>query len=149
MKFPRRGIRYEPLSNEEKAHWESLDWGDRIDIERTPDEVNASAVNKWLFNADTVDKVLQTLMERGHKVNAGDRLGKTIIFARIIDNQAKYPQTLIDDFSIAAKDPQISLLSEWYAIHSSIQGAIAVSALFGNTFASVLSAAFLNFIAFN
>lgn len=134
MKFPRRGIRYDQLSNEEKAHWESLDWGDRVDPERTPDEVNASAVNKWLFNADTVDKVLQTLMERGHKVNAGDRLGKTIIFARshdhavfieerfnfhypqykghfarIIDNQAKYPQSLIDDFSIATKDPQIAI----------------------------------------
>ena len=30
--------------------------------------VNAAAVNSWLFNKDTVDKVLQHLMENGHKV---------------------------------------------------------------------------------
>ena len=134
MKFPRDGIRYDELSDDDKAHWESLDWGDQAGGEQSPNEVNASAVNKWLFNTDTVDKVLQTLMERGHKVAGGDRLGKTIIFARnhlhaafieerfnhhyphlkghfarVIDNQAKYPQTLIDDFSIAEKAPHIAI----------------------------------------
>ncbi|TAE78415.1 MAG: DUF4145 domain-containing protein [Verrucomicrobia bacterium] len=133
MRFPREGIRYDQLSDEEKAHWESLDWGDEGE-EGLPDAVNASAVNKWLFNADTVDKVLQTLMERGHKVAEGDRLGKTILFARnhdhavfieerfnfhyphlkghfarIIDNKAKYPQSLIDDFSIPDKNPHIAI----------------------------------------
>ena len=39
-------------------------------------------MNQWLFNKDTVDKVLQHLMERGEKVAGGDRLGKTIIFAK-------------------------------------------------------------------
>ena len=43
------------------------------------------AVNKWLFNEDTVDKVLEHLMTRGLTVAGGDRLGKTIIFAK---NQA-------------------------------------------------------------
>ena len=134
MKFPRDGIRYEDLSDEEKVHWESLDWGDQIDPDRNREGVNASAVNKWLFNADTVDKVLQTLMERGHKVAGGDRLGKTIIFARnhdhavfieerfnhhyphlkghfarVIDNKSRYPQSLIDDFSIAEKVPHIAI----------------------------------------
>ena len=46
---------------------------------------SAEAVNKWLFNADTVDKVLEHLMTHGLKVAGGDRLGKTIIFAK---NQA-------------------------------------------------------------
>ena len=50
-----------------------------------PDRVEAEAVNKWLFNKDTVDKVLEHLMTRGQKVAGGDRLGKTIIFAK---NQA-------------------------------------------------------------
>lgn len=40
------------------------------------------AVNTWLFNTDRVDKVLQTLMTHGHRVAGGDRLGKTIIFAK-------------------------------------------------------------------
>jgi type I restriction enzyme R subunit len=134
MKFPRRGIRYDELSDDDKAHWEELDWGDNINPDRAEDGVNASAINKWLFNADTVDKVLQTLMERGHKVAGGDRLAKTIIFARnhdhavfieerfnfhyphlkghfarVIDNKVKYPQTLIDDFSIPANDPHIAI----------------------------------------
>lgn len=134
MKFPRDGIRYDDLSDEDKEQWESLDWGDEDEKEKNRDGVNASAVNKWLFNADTVDKVLQTLMERGHKVAGGDRLGKTIIFARnhhhavfieerfnhhyphfkghfarVIDNKAAYPQSLIDDFSIADKSPHIAI----------------------------------------
>lgn len=132
LKFPREGIRYDELSDEEKEEWESLDWGD--EAAPVPQVVNASAVNHWLFNTDTVDKVLKHLMERGHRVHGGDRLGKTIIFARnhehakfieqrfnthyphyaghfarIIDNQAKYPQSLIDDFSQKEKEPHIAI----------------------------------------
>jgi len=133
LKFPREGIRYDNLSEEEKAEWESLDWGDNAQS-GTPSSVNASAVNNWLFNKDTVDKVLKHLMERGHRVHGGDRLGKTIIFARnhdhakfieerfnihyphyaghfarIIDNYAKYPQSLLDDFSQKEKEPHIAI----------------------------------------
>lgn len=134
LKFPRDGIRYEDLSDEEKAEWESLDWGDGDDKGVAPATVNASAINHWLFNTDTVDKVLQHLMTEGIKVEGGDRLGKTIIFARnhehakfieerfnfhyphhaghfarVIDNYAKYAQSLIDDFSIKDKVPHIAI----------------------------------------
>ena len=41
------------------------------------------ALNKWLFNADTVDKVLAAPDDRtGSRSPDGDRLGKTIIFAK-------------------------------------------------------------------
>jgi type I restriction enzyme R subunit len=134
LRFPRDGIRYDDLSEEEKAEWESLDWGDSNSDGGAPRAVNASAINNWLFNTDTVDKVLQHLMEEGLKVEGGDRLGKTIIFARnhdhavfieerfnfhyphyaghfarIIDNQAKYPQTILDDFSQKDKAPHIAI----------------------------------------
>jgi type I restriction enzyme R subunit len=134
LKFPREGIDYDSLSEEEKTQWESLDWGDEVDEHGLPTQVNASAINNWLFNRDTVDKVLQHLMEHGHKVEGGDRLAKTIIFARnhehakfieerfnhhyphykghfarIIDNYAKYPQSLIDDFSQKDKAPHIAI----------------------------------------
>ena len=82
LRFPRDGIDYDSLSEEEQAQWESLDWGDDEDDRGLPDRVNASAINSWLFNNDTVDKVLQHLMEHGHTVDGGDRLAKTIIFAR-------------------------------------------------------------------
>ena len=134
LKFPREGIDYDSLSEEEKEQWEGLDWGDDVEPGQLPDRVNAAAINNWLFNRDTVDKVLQHLMECGHKVEGGDRLAKTIIFARnhehakfieerfnhhyphyaghfarIIDNYAKYPDSLIDDFGIKDKAPHIAI----------------------------------------
>ena len=130
LKFPRDGIDYYSRSEEEQAQWESQDWGE----DDWPDRVNASAINSWLFNSDTVDKMLQHLMENGHTVDGGDRLAKTIIFARnhehatfieerfnhhypqyaghfarIIDHYATYPQSLLDDFSQKDKAPHIAI----------------------------------------
>lgn len=79
MKFPRQGISYDELSEEDKTKWDELEWGEEDD---TPASVSSSAINQWFFNIDTVDKVLQHLMENGYKVESGDRLAKTIIFAR-------------------------------------------------------------------
>lgn len=132
IKFVREGIKYAELSEEEKEHWESLDWGDRED--GTPDEVHASEINKQLFNESTVDLMLQHLMQHGLKVEGGDRLGKTIIFAvnqkhaefiarrfdhhyphlkgefaRVITHSVNYAQTLIDDFSFKDKAPHIAI----------------------------------------
>ncbi len=134
LRFPRDGIDYDSLSEEEQARWESLDWGDDEDDRGLPERVNASAINSWLFNNDTVDKVLQHLMEHGHTVDGGDRLAKTIIFARnhahatfiearfnhhypryaghfarIIDHYAAYPQSLLDDFARKDKAPHIAI----------------------------------------
>ena len=134
LRFPRDGIDYDSLSEEEQAQWESLDWGDDEDDRGLPERVNASAINSWLFNKDTVDKVLQYLMEHGHKVDGGDRLAKTIIFARnhdhatfiearfnhhypryaghfarIIDHYATYSQSLLDDFARKDQAPHIAI----------------------------------------
>ena len=134
LRFPHEGIYYDSLSEEEQAQWESLDWGDDVDCRRLPERVNASAINNWLFNNDTVDKVLQHLMEHGHTVDGGHRLAKTIIFARnhkhamfieerfndhyrrdaghfarVIDHYATYPQSLLDDFSRKDKAPHIAI----------------------------------------
>jgi type I restriction enzyme, R subunit len=131
LKFQREGIQYAQLSEDEREQWEALDWDDEGNV---PDEVNAEAVNKWLFNKDTVDKVLETLMTRGHKVASGDRLGKTIVFAknnahaefiaerfnthyphyaglfaRVITFKTEYAQSLIDDFSVKDKSPHIAI----------------------------------------
>jgi hypothetical protein len=83
LAFPLQGIKYDDLSEEEKKRWEATDWADDVDEDEIPDSVQAeAAVNKWLFNTDTVDKALEVLMTRGHRVAGGDRLGKTIIFAK-------------------------------------------------------------------
>ncbi len=81
IKFQREGIQYADLSEEERDEWDALEWEDGV----VPDRVESAAVNKWLFNEDTVDHVLQHLMTRGQTVAGGDRLGKTIVFAK---NQA-------------------------------------------------------------
>ena len=134
LKFPREGIDYDSLSDEEQEQWESLDWGDDVGESSLPDKVNAAAINSWLFNKDTVDKVLQHLMEHGHTVEGGDRLAKTILFARnhthaqfieerfnhhypqhkgsfarIIDHYATYPQSLLDDFAQKDTAPHIAI----------------------------------------
>ncbi len=131
LKFQREGIKYDDLSEEEKEEWDALEWNEEG---TAPDEVNAEAVNKWLFNADTVDKVLETLMTKGQKVAGGDRLGKTIIFAknndhadfiaerfdanyphlkghfaRVVTYKTEYAQSLIDDFSAKDKMPHIAI----------------------------------------
>ena len=130
LEFPREGITYNELSEEEKAQWDTLEWEDGD----PPARVDAAAVNRWLFNTDTVDKALEILMREGLKVQGGDRLGKTIIFAkthdhaefisqrfdhaypeqkghfaRVIDFKVNYAQSLIDDFSKADKAPHIAI----------------------------------------
>ena len=42
------------------------------------EEIGSGALNKWLFNISTVDRVLEHLMDNGLKVEGGDKLGKTI-----------------------------------------------------------------------
>src|SRR5215218_6161542 len=76
---PREGINYDELSDDEKEQWDALEWDEEQGV---PIRVESAAVNKWLFNADTVDKVLAHLMTKGQTVAGGDRLGKTIIFAK-------------------------------------------------------------------
>ena len=137
LKFMREGISYDELSEDEKDEWDELDWGEDEEGQplNPPDEVEAAQLNQWLFNEDTVDRVLKHLMTEGIKVAGGDRLGKTIIFAknqlhadfikerfdanypaldagnfaRVITHRVNYGQSLIDDFSNKDKAPHIAI----------------------------------------
>ncbi|QGH69324.1 DEAD/DEAH box helicase family protein [Pseudactinotalea sp. HY158] len=129
-RFLRSGIAYDQLSEEEKDEWDALDWGE----DGPPDEVGAEELNRFLFNEDTVDKVLGALMVHGYKVAGGDRLGKTIVFAknqrhaefieqrfnaaypefagrfaRVITHAAPYAQSLIDAFSVKEQAPHLAI----------------------------------------
>lgn len=131
LKIVRSGLRYDELSEEEKDHWDMLEWGE----DEIPDSVDAAEINKRLFNEDTVDLVLEHLMQNGIKVEGGDRIGKTIIFAKnqshakfieqrfnaaypalaghfarvITYETGPYAQTLIDDFSKKSSVPHIAI----------------------------------------
>ena len=80
LRFQREGITYAELSDEEKEEYEEK-FGDPT-TGAIPDSIDSGALNSWLFNADTVDRVLDFLMEEGIKIEGGDKLGKTIIFAK-------------------------------------------------------------------
>ncbi|HZK32249.1 MAG TPA: DEAD/DEAH box helicase family protein, partial [Corynebacterium sp.] len=82
--FLRQGVRYADLSPEDQQRWENVDWG--TDEEGNPldppDGVSAAEINARLYNRDTIRQVLNTLVTEGIKIEGGERLGKTIIFAR-------------------------------------------------------------------
>ena len=131
-KFHRQGIKYADLTHEEQVAYEEM-FADPITGE-FPDEVDSGALNTWLFNANTVDQILAYLMENGIKVAGGDRIGKTIIFARshkhalfiedrfnkqfphlkgdfckIIDNYDTYAHDILKNFSEKDKGPHIAI----------------------------------------
>ena len=124
------GIHYDDLTDEEKDEYEETFESDDM----VGDDISSSAINSWLFNTDTIDKVLKELMEKGLKIEGGDKLGKTIIFAKNslhaqaiverfhklfpecggdfikqIDYSIKYCDSLIDEFSSKDKMPQIAV----------------------------------------
>ncbi|WP_031425527.1 DEAD/DEAH box helicase family protein [Flavimarina sp. Hel_I_48] len=81
IKFPLEGVKYKELSEKDKRQYEEL-FGDPITGQVHMEEIDKGQLNTWLFNKNTVDKVLAYMMENGVKVEGGDKLGKTIIFAK-------------------------------------------------------------------
>lgn len=134
LKFIEEGIVYDELSEEDKSAYE-----DTFEFEdgKLPERINSSALNTWIFNEDTIKQVLYILMSDGLKVDYGQKIGKTIIFAKnhdhakkifeifnkqypelskngqhfaeVIDNYMTYAQSAIDDFSDPKKMPQIAI----------------------------------------
>jgi type I restriction enzyme R subunit len=85
--FLREGIKYKDLSDKEKEKYEETFEDKTTGL--FPEEIRANAMNKWLFNKDTAFKVLDALMQNGLKIEGGDKLGRTIIFA-VNQNHAKF-----------------------------------------------------------
>jgi len=133
-KFHLEGVKYKDLSEEEKLEYE-LKLGDPTQGE-VGDDIGSSALNSWLFNTDTVDKILSFVMTNGIMVDGGDKLGKTIIFAknhnhaqfiekrfnklypeysgkflRVIDNYETKAQDLLESFCNDKKElmPQVAV----------------------------------------
>lgn len=129
LKFMENGINYDDLTPEEQDEFENT----FEDEDFIPKQIDSSALNQWLFNKDTIRKVLDILMTKGHRVHFGKDIGKTIIFAKnhlhaeeilkvfneeypkltgyaeVIDNQIKNSQQAIDTFSNPKKLPQIAI----------------------------------------
>lgn len=134
----KEGIKYDNLTEEEKEQMEEI-W----EYEMTRNamgggkfrDIQSNEMFRYIHNIDTIDKVLQDLMENGLKVQSGEKLGKTIIFAyghhhaelivdrfnllypeyggtgfcELIDNQNPYSQDYIDKFEKRDSNPQIAV----------------------------------------
>ena len=138
-KIMERGVKWDEMSKEDREEAERL-----MDYEKSlaglgPDDeyhrdILPQEIFKYLFNIDTVDKVLMELMEKGLKVKSGEEIGKTIIFAmnhhhaeliverfrtlypekdpdycQLIDNYVNKAHSLILDFEQMDKYPQIAV----------------------------------------
>lgn len=124
-----KGIVYDDLSDEDKEEYEATFVRDG----ELPDKIGSSALNDWIFNEDTIKEVLNILMTNEIKIDYGQKIGKTIIFAKnhrhaekifevfnkeyphlngfakVIDNKINYAQSAIDEFSDPKKLPQIAI----------------------------------------
>lgn len=81
FRFMLKGITYDQLKPEEQAEFDAKLGDSEGEL---PRQIDPAALNRWLFNEDTVDKALAHLMTHGIKVDGGERLGKTIVFARSV-----------------------------------------------------------------
>lgn len=124
------GVKYDELSDEDKEEYEEK----FNDDENIGEEISNVAVNEWLFNSKTIDLVLNKLMDDGIKIEGGEKIGKTILFAKnhnhavaikerfnklypklggdfakVIDNRTEYCDSIIEDFEDKNKLPQVAI----------------------------------------
>ena len=138
----KRGIKYNSLTEDEKMQLEEV-WKyekakNALDLEQNGKgcyrDIDKKEIFKYIFNKDTIDKVLIDLMSNGLKIQGGDLIGKTIIFAYnhkhaeliverfnaiypqygsdfcvLIDYSVNYAQDLINTFEVRDKRPQIAV----------------------------------------
>lgn len=147
---PYKTLQYHSKIMERGAKWDEMSKEDREEAERLMDyekslaglgpddeyhrDILPQEIFKYLFNIDTIDKVLMELMEKGLKVKSGEEIGKTIIFAmnhphaeliverfrtlypekepdycQLIDNYVNKAHGLILDFEQIDNYPQIAV----------------------------------------
>ncbi len=138
-KILKEGIDPDKLSPEELKQLDEIFEYEKLLKGLEPDDdysrvISATEIFKYIFNADTVDHVINRLMNDGIRINDQTRIGKTIIFAynhnhavfiaerfnelypelgpdfcRVIDNYEKYSSDLIDKFADINSLPQIAV----------------------------------------
>lgn len=129
-KIPTHGIHYDDLSQDDQTRFEDV----FEEGEEVPDFVSGEDINRIFLNVNTNQRVLAEVMQKGLRVEGGDKLGKTIIFARnhthaqfledqfnllfpqyhgefarVIDDKVAYAEDLLDSFKQNEKYPQIAI----------------------------------------
>lgn len=135
----RRGIHYDELSDDDKLAFEDTFANSEKDL-TDRSKWHGAVIESGMFknaryiNLGTIDAMLNDLMKNGLKVNGGDKLGKTIIFAsshleaekiverfqllysylgldfcKLIDSQIPDSLALIDSFGERDSMPQVAV----------------------------------------
>ena len=134
-----KGIEVATLAAEDRDQLQPVFDYEKTKYEIDPNEdyernIESKEIFSYIFNIDTIDKMLQDLMENGLKVQSGNKIGKSIIFCynhqhaemvverfgvlypelgpefcRLIDNYVEHSQTLIDSFEERDSLPQVSV----------------------------------------
>lgn len=121
-----RGIKYADLSDDEKEEFEEK-------FEEDEEEISSSEINQRVLNKETNEKVLKYLDEHAFKIDEGNKIGKTIIFAKnkkhaeyikeifdllyphrcdeaeIIHSEISHVDSLMDNFKNPNHNPQIAI----------------------------------------
>lgn len=138
----REGIVYKSLTEDEKDQLDQAWEYEKAKAEmitglpqvKTPRDIEKKELFDYIYNISTIDIVIQDLMNNGLKINNGDKIGKTIIFAyehkhaqliverfyelypqfgsdfcQLVDYSVKYSQDIIDKFKERDKMPQIAV----------------------------------------
>lgn len=123
-----KGFKYSQMSEEQRAQLEQQDDAPAL-VDFEPHEVDRD-----VFNKDTTRNVWRSLMEEGIRDATNSKVGKTIVFARnhnhavhlqevfqelypqygstfcrVIDNQEKRAEQLIDDFKVGSSELTIAI----------------------------------------
>ena len=131
----RRGVYYDDLSDEEKESFEDAFATGDVNVDFSGTVISADKIrNKKIINLGTIDAMLNDVMKNGLKIDGGDKLGKSIIFAsshleaekiverfqtlypylgldycKLIDSQISENLALIDSFGERGQLPQIAV----------------------------------------
>lgn len=126
----KHGIKYNDRTEDEKAQLDTIFESEGV----TERDIENNEIFRYVYNTDTIDKVLQELMEKGLRVDSGENIGKTIIFAynhkhavkiaerfavlypqlgpdycEVIDYQETQKKHLLDEFEKVDHEPRIAV----------------------------------------
>ena len=132
-KLLKNGAKYSDLSDAEKKEYDEKFFEEQ-DLEEDEKVKQGSEFYRNIINLPTINLVLQTLMNEGLKVDSGERLGKSIIFAvdhkhalkiveqfkelypekgddycQLVDYSVSKVNSIIDDFKVPTKEPIIAV----------------------------------------
>lgn len=97
----KNGVKYKDLTDAQKDEYEKQ-FGDASG--NVPDEVSGKAFYRDIFNKDTIYKMFNDLFTNGLRIDNGNKLGKTLIFAVDHNHALKIVECFKDKYAYLGDD---------------------------------------------